>query len=98
VKNEHTFVLGVTYYVFYDFMCVSFSLQVLQCVNVQKISPLLSFQKHLSCLCVCVCVCVCVCGRTLVVFNPLKFMLRRDQIKKVQSPLVETMSRSTGSH
>jgi hypothetical protein len=29
VKNERTFVLDVTYYVFYDFMFASFSLQVL---------------------------------------------------------------------
>jgi len=29
MKNEHTFVLSMTYYMFYDFMCASFSLQFL---------------------------------------------------------------------
>jgi len=48
---------------------------------------------------VCVYVCVCgVCERTLVVFSPLNFTLQRDRIKKVQNPLVVTMSRSTGNH
>jgi hypothetical protein len=68
------------------------------CEHTKHLCFAMVLEASIMFVCVCVCVCVFVCERTLEVFSPLKFMLQRDRIKKVQSPLVETMFRSTVNH